>query len=64
MNDPLIYLAYNAPTSFLLMMLGIGVFLGGFAAYCDSKVREDHAIGIMVCGVLVMLIGLGIAGRI
>ena len=42
----------------ILMMLGVGVFLGGLAAYADDKVLPRIAIGVMLIGMALMIAGL------
>lgn len=40
------------------MMLGVGIFLGGLAAYADDKVYPRIALGIMLLGIFLMMVGL------
>ena len=42
----------------IIMFFGVGVFLGGFVAYCTPKIYEAVGITVMLLGILVMLVAL------
>ena len=42
----------------VILCVGVGIFLGGFVAYCTPKIYEAVGITVMLLGILVMLVAL------